>query len=42
MSAEHMRNAGVDSAATAGHNEAPASPDNKTVNPAIPDSTSAK
>lgn len=42
LSAEHMRNEGVDSAAAAGHTESPASPDNTTVNPAITDSTSAK
>lgn len=42
LSAEHMRNAGVDSAATSGQTEAPASPDNTTVNPAITDSTAVK
>lgn len=42
LSAEHMRNEGVDSAAASGHTESPTNPENATVNPAITDSTARK
>lgn len=42
LSAEHMRNAGVDSSATNGQTTAPTSADSTTVNAAATDSTAVR
>ena len=42
LSAEHMRNSGVDSTATSGQTVSPTATDNTAVNQTAADSTSAK